>query len=165
MRFVCSCLLLLMACLVSCSDDDDTTAPIVPAANPVSWVTSRVRLDADHFFTVADGDTFWAKDQNIDIGSDYGDSTYCSLEIEWEENGVDMRLYMYFHADSISWWSDEIRTYDGQTNPDWLEYTGTFFETPLGQTFTGDFARECDTGGPYTGRLHFDGLSLRPFMQ
>ena len=49
-----------------------------------------------------------------------------------ERGGVEMRLNIYFASDGHDWWANEIRTYNGKSPGDWIEYTGTFFRTPLG---------------------------------
>lgn len=135
--------------------------------NSVNWSTNRVSLEAEDFFIIADEDTFYADVSNVDVHSDPGDSAYCSLEVTWQEKGVEMRLYIYFHADGQYWWSDEFRTYNGQSGPhvDWIYYYGTFFRSPLGTAFTGDFEKESsDTGNQYQGKLHFQDLNLQAFL-
>lgn len=131
--------------------------------NPVSWSTNRVSLEAENFYLVAEGDTFYANVQNVDVSSDPGDSEYCTLELTWQENGVEMRLFMYFMADGTNWWSDEMRTYDGEFYGDWIYYYGEFFKSNLGTAYTGsvEFEDDSDT---LMGIIHFDDLTLQAFL-
>jgi hypothetical protein len=132
-------------------------------SNPVSWETDRVSLEAENFFLVAEGDTFYADVSNIGVDSDLGDSEYCSLELTWQENGVEMRLFMYFSADGTDWWSDEMRTYNGEVDGDWIYYYGEFFKSNLGTAFTDNVEFEDDTD-TLSGIIHFDGLTLQAFL-
>ncbi len=127
----------------------------------VSWKTDVVSLDCADFYIVANGQTFSAAVDQVDVHSDPGWESYCTLEITWQESGVEMRLNMYFQADGSKWWSDEIRTYDGQVNGDWIYYTGKFFETNLGEAFTGSL--EILSGSP-TSKIHFGDLNLQAFL-
>ena len=47
------------------------------------------------------------------VNSDPGDATYRTLEATWRENGVEMRLNLYFGGDASAWWVSEIRIYNG----------------------------------------------------
>ena len=142
-------------CLFGGADDDGG------AGNQVSWKTDVVSLECADFYIVADGQTFYADVDQVDVHSDPGDEGYCTLELIWQENGVEMRLNMYFKADAQKWWSDEIRTYDGQVNGDWIYYTGTFFESALGEAFSGSL--EIPSGSA-TSRVHFGELNLQAFL-
>jgi hypothetical protein len=132
--------------------------------NAVSWSTTRASLEADDFSIVVDGKTFTAQDVDVDAQSDPGDTQNCTLELIWQEQGVEMRLFIYFEADGTNWWSDEVRTYNGKASPDedWVYYIGTFFQTKLGETFTGDIDLQSTSGG--TGTVHFKNLRLQAFL-
>jgi hypothetical protein len=131
------------------------------APNPVAWRTSTVSLTADDFWIVADGKRFTSKVAAVDVHSDPGWATYTTLEITWEELGREMRLCIYFRADPTGWWSDEIRTYNGQTtNSDWLYYTGTFFKSAIGAAYRGDVDLRNAADDPFQGELHLHGLVL-----
>jgi hypothetical protein len=135
--------------------------------NPVSWNTDYVQLEADDFFIIADNDTFFADvDSNsMSIFSDPGDSAYTTLEVIWQEKGVEMRLFIYFIADGTDWWSEEFRTYDGQPSPDWIYYYGTFFKSHLGSQYAGDFEQSDSTSvNNYHGKIYFENLRLRAFL-
>ena len=57
---------------------------------------------------------------NVDVHSDPGTLTYRTLEATWRENGVEMRLNMYFAGDAASTWVEEVRIYDGEVDGKWL---------------------------------------------
>jgi len=142
--------------MIGCSDDEPEIE------NTVSWQTDQVSLEAENFFVVAQEDTFYADVSNIDVSSDPGGSEYCTLELIWLEKGVEMRLNMYFVADGEKWWSDEMRTYDGEVEGDWIYYTGEFFKSDLDSAYTGDVEFDDDSTG-VIGKIHFDGLKLKAF--
>ena len=85
--------------------------------------------------TVADQTFVPAVD--VDVSGDPGmpDPT---LELTWHEHGVEQRIFVYFTSDGTSWWADEIRTYDGRANAEWIEQRGEFFKSPLGTAYVGD---------------------------
>jgi len=158
MKYTCAIIIALITLYLCCGTTEEDL-------NPVDWQTNQVSLEADHFFTIADGDTFFANVSGVEVSSDPGDSVYCSLEITWHEKDVEMRLYIYFHSDGVDWWSDEFRTYDGKTQAEWIYYYGTFFESPVGTAFTGDFEEESFvTGNTYTGKVYFQSLTLQAFL-
>jgi hypothetical protein len=129
--------------------------------NPVAWSTRTVSLTATDFWIVADGQTYLANPNAVDVHSDPGDSMYTTLELEWIEGGREMRFFTYFYSDgSSSWWSNEMRTYNGQASADWLFYTGMFFQTPYGSSFRGDVDLTNDAGDSIRGELHLHGVVL-----
>jgi len=146
------------------SDAETKTVYVnVSSLNSVSWDTGYVSLEADDFYIVANGEYFYADVIDVSVSSDPGSLTYCSLELEWEENGVEMRLFIYFYANQSYWWSDEIRTYNGQVDSDWIYYTGMFFKTSIGTAFTGDVDLQSDDDNDYEGEIHFENLTLQAF--
>ena len=128
--------------------------------NPVAWQTSTVSLTATDFWIVADGERFTGTG-GIDVHSDPGYGAYTTLELIWTEKSREMRFFTYFNADPSGWWSNEMRTYNGQTgSADWLYYRGTFFKSPLGTPFQGDLDLTNVAADPYRGELHLRGLVL-----
>lgn len=100
----------------------------------------------------------------IDVDSDPGiRNAYTTLELTWQEHGVEMRLFVYFGSDGREWWSNEIRTYNGSAQGDWITYTGEFFRRPLGTPFVGDFT--VATEDPVIGRLHISDMRLEAFRR
>ena len=134
--------------------------PGVPTA--LSFTTKQVRFSTDGMTLVAGGRTFTAGGSTVDVNSDPGTrNKYTTLELQWNERGVQMRLYMYFTSDGHNWWANEIRTYNGKADGDWIEYQGVYFRTPLGHAFSGTVDLSA-TGGP--GRLRFENLQLQAFL-
>ncbi|MDP9336696.1 MAG: hypothetical protein M3Q30_25760 [Actinomycetota bacterium] len=130
-----------------------------PFGRPVLWQSENdlVRFKADDFIIEANGKTFTAQNTPVAVDSDPGSADYWTLEVTWQEHGVEMRMFIYFASDGRDWWATEIRTYDGQTKGDWIEYHGAYFKSPLGRPFVGDL----DLVDKATGStLHVHGLRL-----
>ena len=134
---------------------------------PVFWSVNNVSLQADSVRITAGGATFVGVDPlYYSVDGDPGDSTYSTLEVTWQENGVEMRFNMYFAADATDWWCMEIRTYNGLASPDWIEYHGTsgnLFKTKLGQVYSGDVDLTSDPGQPIAGTIHLPNMRLVAF--
>lgn len=159
----------------------DPSLPPEPA-NKVSWKTDNVSLEADDFYIEANNQKFLGKPESgstIQIHSDPGNPNYTTLELIWKENGVEMRLFMYFNADGTNWWSPEVRTYNGAPQGDWVYYVGgktpevplKMFDRPLGRAYIGDFDLRQPVMGlvcttefcPSSPRVHFGNLRLMAF--
>lgn len=121
--------------------------------------TDRVTLDASDFSITTAGKTFVGN--NISVHSDTGTPSNTTLEATWQEQGVEMRLFMYFGVDNGQWKVTDIRTYNGAQSGDWLYYNG-FTGGALGSTYTTGSFDEGSTSGAGTGTLHFSNLSLKP---
>jgi hypothetical protein len=137
------------------------------AGPAVVWDSGAVRLEADSIRIVG-FDTFTATPDIVDgspaiaIGSDPGDASSRTLEVEWRERGVPMRLYLYFAADDTHWWVTEMRTYDGSSLGGWIHYLGPLFRTPLGGTYADDVVATGGRGA-VPGSVRIDGLRLTAF--
>lgn len=136
-----------------------TARPDDATANAIDWSTPFVSVRADDFQIAVDGTTFLGQTAGASLHSDPGTETYTTLERIWMENGVEMRLFIYFHSDGKDFWASEIRIYDRQANGDWLTLTGEWFRSPLGQSFAGDL--DLSFGGK--GRLTMRGVELQAF--
>jgi hypothetical protein len=130
---------------------------------PVHFETQQVRFDANSLRIDANGKTFTSAGTNVDVHSDPGTTTYQTLELDWQEHGVEMRLYFYFGADAHFWWVSNLATYNGRSQPDWIGYRGPLFRTPLGSAFAGDVDLVPD-GAPSGARLHIAAMRLQPFL-
>ena len=105
-----------------------------------SLTASAMRItEGDKVFTGEDVYTW-------DVVSDPGNAAYRTLEIEWQEQDVEQRLFLYFAADETDWWVSELRTRDGFPDADWITYTGPFFTTPIGESYTGDISLASEDG-------------------
>ena len=140
----------------------DDGGPSTRATNPVSWTTEQVHLTADDFRIDVNGTEFVADDPAIEVQSDPGDPHYQTLELTWTEHGVEMRWYVYFQSDGVEWWSDEMRTYDGNAAGEWVTFTGDFFRSPLGHAYSGELDVTAADHG-VTSHLRVAGLTLAAF--
>jgi hypothetical protein len=138
-----------------------------PVGTSVNWQTPHAYFQADDFRIVANGKTFYANEPSVSVHSDPGSPTYTTLEIDWQENGVEMRLYIYFNSDGQKWWSPEIRIYNGKTPPDWIVFKERFFESNLGsehtQAISGGFVQMDPNTGKETASVHFSNLRVQAF--
>jgi len=134
--------------------------PGVPA--PLSFATKQVQFATDGMRIDAGGHEFTAAGSTVDVHSDPGTpNRYTTLELEWPEGGVGMRLYIYFTSDGHDWWANEMRTYNGKAQGDWIEYRDTYFRAPLGHAFTGNVDVASTDG---QGRLRLSNLRLQAFL-
>jgi len=139
-----------------------TPPPPAQAGNAVHWVTNVVELHATDFWIEANGQRFSANAMPVDVHSDPGDATYRTLELVWEEHGVEMRINLYFENDGPSTWIDEIRIYDGTAQPKWRTATGRFAPTLTGTFWSGDLDVAFPVGaGEPPARLHLADVALR----
>ncbi|MFL5687884.1 MAG: anti-sigma factor family protein, partial [Chloroflexota bacterium] len=72
--------------------------------NQIEWKTDVVALTARKFEIDVRGKTFLAATPKVKVDSDPGTLTYRTLEAAWQENGVEMRMNMYFAGDAASTW-------------------------------------------------------------
>jgi hypothetical protein len=129
----------------------------------VHFETEQVRLDASALQIEANGRTFTSEGADVDVHSDPGTATYQTLELDWHEHGVEMRLYLYFASDTRDWWVSNLATYNGRSNGDWIGYRGPLFRTALGSAFTGDVDLVPE-GTPQGAHLHIANMRLQPFL-
>ena len=119
--------------------------------NHVDWKTNVVRFEADDFWIDANGQRFYGSPK-ADVHSDPGDATYRTLELTWQEHGVEMRMNLYFTGDGSTTWINELRVYDGTSTPKWKTVTGRYAAVPLEATWTGDL--DVDFPGSNGGPAH-----------
>lgn len=115
----------------------------------IEWQTDsgRVQLVATAMAITAHQKIFTARDAVVTVHGDPGDGLYWTLEAEWFENGVRMRLFIYFESDGTDWWASSIRTYDGTDDGAWVIHDGEFFRSPLGEPFAGNLdLKDADSG-------------------
>lgn len=136
----------------------------LPASRGVKVETRQVSLAADSLI-IDVGDQTFSGAGAIEAHSDPGMvNEYTTLELTWFEHGVEMRLNIYFTSDGSEWWSNEIRTYDGAKQGEWIRYGGEFFRSSIGTPFVGDLdIRAEDHGVP--GRLRLPSLHLEAFRR
>ena len=138
--------------------------PTIPGTdgNVVGWKTEVVDLRATDFWIEAAGKRFHGTSQ-VRVSSDPGSATSRTLELTWLEHGAEMRMNIYFGGDETTWWIEEIRTYDGTAQPDWLSYPVPEIRAPLGQAWEGNVelvSMRSDRAGRGPGTLHFGTLQV-----
>jgi hypothetical protein len=148
----------------ACAD----AVPPYRCSGSIQWNTPQVRLDGTSFSILTEGtagaQTFTADEANVIVHSDPGDAAYQTLELEWLENGVEQRWYIYFESDGKDWWASEMRTYDGQSPAsDWVYFEGPHFRTPLGSAWSGDLDLTASDHG-VKARLRMRIAHLQAFL-
>ena len=141
-----------------------TSAAPTPTAPAITWNTPTVALQADQVQIAGRGtDLHAARPPPARSTSTATRATrrphgYTTLELTWQQHGVEMRMNIYFASDASRWWANEIRIYNGKAaGADWVTFDGRWFDSPLGQPYTGDLHlgqgrclarhREPPTGG------------------
>lgn len=149
-----------------------TSTPVTQPRPPyqggiLNWDTGFVKLSAYDFYIAIDGNKFFTANISpsaLVLRSDPpsgGDPNYTTLEAEWHENGVPMRLYMYFTRDMSTnkWRVFEIRTYDGSSNGNWLYFPGLMWLNNGTPYFSGDMLYQSIDRRAV---IHFSNLYIAP---
>ncbi len=149
-----------------------------PSPNPVSWVSNNVSIQADDFYLIANNRKFFAKVYPVYTSETSGminsSLSYTRMDIEWFENGELMSLMLYIKKDNQKWWASSVSTSNGEVTGVPIYYpnpplqtdpaggSGNYFQTPLGQVFTGDVMFTAGSNNIYAGSLYFKNLRLNP---
>jgi hypothetical protein len=144
------------------SDGGAAAAPANAVPDQIAWKTDVAVLAAKAFSVQAGDKTFSAR-VPAEVTSDPGDATDRTLEATWTEQGVEMRHTLYFGGDATTWRVSEIRAYDGNAGPNakWMTAIGRWFQSPIGQAWTGDIDVPLTGEGTGTaGRLHLAGATI-----
>jgi len=115
---------------------------VLPASNsiPLHFATPTVVMDAASVDVIT-ADRTWVPTSDLVVDGDPGIlNTSTTLELTWYDNGIEQRINIYFVSDGVDWWANEIRTYDGEPEGEWIApiALGEFFRSPLGTAFVGD---------------------------
>lgn len=146
-----------------------TSEPTSTPTMIVNWETAYASFLATDFSIMVDGQTFKGSPV-INIHSDPGSSTYTTLEATWHENNVEMRMFLYFNADSQDWWLEEARIYNGQANGDWIYLidNAQIYKTPIGQKYRqntpGGWLLAHNGSADLATGVHFNSLELQGFV-
>jgi hypothetical protein len=155
--------------------------PYIPGCMPdpapiktINWSTPHVSLVAEDLTIIANGKTFKGiPDQgtHVKVTSDPGNREYTTLEAIWREQGVEMRLFMYFYATNVVpsgfsgngpyWGTSEIRTYNGNDPGDWIYYTNRTVMGRVGSPGP-DAISFASTSG--SGQLTIKDMKLQAFL-
>lgn len=94
------------------------------------------------------------------------DPTEQTLELRWNQHGVEMRLNFYFVRDRDTWGVTEVRIYDGTSAGDWLILSVPVqLNGEVGVAATGDLdLRFVRVDGVSAGRLIVRGFELQPYL-
>ena len=121
------------------ADSSDQAASEAPgAATTFHFETPTVVLDAASVDVTVSGKSFVPPSDVVVEGDPGLGNDYTTLELTWHDQGVEQRIYVYFTSDGTNWWANQINTYDGQVNGEWVEQQGEFFKSPLGGAYAGD---------------------------
>lgn len=89
--------------------------------NAINWSTPYAALKSDNFYIRIGDKKFYGKEP-VEIHSDPG-TNKTTLEAIWNENGLEMRMFMYFQkTDNGEWEMYELRSYNGEQQGDWIYY-------------------------------------------
>jgi hypothetical protein len=117
---------------------DDTVANTPAAASSFRFETPTVLLEATTVEVTVANQVF-VPTADVEVAGDPGTpNEYTTLELTWHQHDVEQRIYIYFTSDGTNWWANEIRTYDGNSNAEWIEQQGEFFKSVLGTAYVGD---------------------------
>ena len=149
---------LVIASVIALAQRRSDPSATADAPTTFHFETPTVLLDAASVQVDAAGQTF-VPGADLRVEGDPGvtnEST--TLELTWHERGIEQRINIYFASDGTDWWANEIRTYDGQPNGEWIDpsATGEFFKSPLGVAYVGDLDLP---------NLHIKGMTLEAFRR
>ena len=134
---------------------------------PYSWTTDSVEFSADSIVVTIGDRELQPVLQTLKYNCYCIHEDRSTLELTWFDDGIEMRLYIYFEAHATKWWSDEVRTYDGDVNAEWVYYRRPFeqhlFGQPLGSVFQGDIALHSVTDDGQPAELKMSGVRIKPF--
>lgn len=140
-----------------------------PSERPIGIGSEDVDLNAGNFYIEIDGKKYYGTkpmDIHNNISQPYPSAT--SLETIWHENGVEMRLFIYFRAyissSSATWEIYDIRTYDGNSQGEWLYYPADRSWGNFGNLgYSASWQKLDLVSKDGKGLIHFDTLKLFPF--
>jgi hypothetical protein len=106
----------------------------------IVWETAVVHLGADRVELRVNGSVLSAATRAVKVGGDPGDLDRWTLEVAWQDAGLQLWLSLYFKSDGATWWIDEVRASDAAgAGTKWATFPrGRLAVTPLGQAFRGD---------------------------
>lgn len=158
-------LAIVAASLIACGGDDDGGIEVIPV--PVTWnYMDAVTLTAENFQlrlfessapTLRSNAAAIVTGSGFTIGHDAG-----TLEVEWEEAGNVMRVLFFFTRGPDRWHLSNIQHFDGKAPQGWVFYTGPFWDSAIGEPFSGDVELSPDDGQP-GAELQLDNVTVTAF--
>ncbi len=139
-----------------------------PAQAPYHWQTENVSFDAHTLVIAIEGVAFTIDGAKVDVNTPESRNSAAvgdvdSLELEWQEHGVEMRWFLYLDRDDARWWVDSMATYNGRAEGDWVTFNSPGIGAPLGAAFEGDIDLTASEGG-VTSRLAVTGMRFQPYV-
>jgi CARDB len=141
----------------------------------INWRTPYAFLAAEDLSILANGREFTASQaSSLAVHSDPGNPDYTTLEIEWNESNTEMRLYIYFYAETIAgsnpprrqWGVSSIRTYNGNTPGDWIFYNYRTSLGNIGSPYISPMLNlTSNEPGGLPGELKIKNLQMQAFLQ
>ncbi len=133
-----------------------------PGILAVDWTSTTESLTARGFTLIVDGVTFHGTVDQLEF-KDSPDGG--SMDIRWDEGGYTPRVHFDFQSDGAVWWVGGltptgygVRAYR-LDNTDWIETTGRFYTTPVGQAYEGNLDFTIDESGHHA-EMHFTDARL-----
>ncbi len=141
--------------LVACTEGSSPDTPS-ERTGPIEWQTAGTLFRAASIAIEASGQEFRVATEHVELGPGAVVERRTTLEATWREHGVEMRLSMYLTTDGTDWWADEIRTYDGAAQGDWITHHGDFLRSPIDLPYEGDLV---------VGNLRLQGVFMKSFLE
>jgi hypothetical protein len=132
--------------------------------SPVDWVAPHVRLSADDFAVIIDGERFSGADAEVDSKSSASGLT--RLTATWRRGGVETRWTAWlWRGDGPSWGWEKMSVARGPLGQEteYLLFAGDYVDAQIGEVFTGDVTAtetETESAPGVTGRVEIRGLEL-----
>lgn len=143
-----------------------------PTPKITSWKTQHALMDGENLYILVNGKKFYGNTGNLRSHSDPGDPYHTTLESTWNENGVEMRMFMYFSYQKGKFWKlTEIRTYDGTNKEKWIYYApldanGNPIQHVLGEDYNNagplEFIGLSESGD--SGTIHIEKFRIQAFL-
>lgn len=125
-------------------------------APAVDWTQASESLTASDMTVIVDGVTFHGTMDQFEFKSSASGDV---MDVTWAEAGYMPRIHLAFFSDTAGWSVGSVppgygvRVYRlDQT--DWIEETGRFYTTPVGQAYEGNLDFAIDQSGHHA-EIHF----------
>lgn len=154
-----ACLMLVVA-LGWVATRDDAHRPA--AGDRLQLSTDEVLFTAESVIIEVGGQQY-SPPESVELHSD-PHPTFQTLELQWRDHGVEMRLFFYFSRDADSWKVDEVRVYDGRPQGEWVAIPGVVdLGAEIGVAAAGDLdVRVGDD--ELSARVRLNDFELQPYL-
>ncbi len=128
-----------------------------PGPLAVDWTEPSESLTAAGFTLIVDGVTFHGTMDQLEVKAAADGDV---LDVTWAEASFMPRIHFDFSSDGGTWWIGGsvsggygVRAYR-LDNSDWIEETGRYYTTPVGQPYEGNLDFTIDQSGHHA-EIHF----------